>query len=147
MLCIFIFKSKIYNILHISTISRLHSKYLPTLPKSTGGHPKKLSPTNIHHAIHLITSRKAETAVDIAKTLQTITNNSISAHTVWRSLKSAGIKAVVKKKPLLSKRHMKERLDFAFTHQYWTLDDWRRVIWSDETKINCLGSDGRKWVL
>ena len=56
------------------------------------------------------------------------------------------MKAVVKKKKLLfSKRHMKERLDFALAHQYWTLDDWRRVIWSDETKINCLGSDGRKW--
>jgi transposase len=130
----------------ISTISRICSKYLPTLPKSTGGHPKKLSPTNTCHAVHLITSGKAETAVDIAKTLQTITNNPISAHTVQRSLKSAGMKAVVKKKkPLLSKRHMKERLDFALAHQYWTLDDWRRVIWSDETKINCLGSDGRKW--
>ena len=41
------------------------------------------------------------------------------------------MKAVVKKKkPLLSKRHMKERLDFALG----TLDDWRRVIWSDETR-------------
>ena len=115
----------------INTISRLHSKYLPTLQTSTGGHPKKFSPTNICHAVHSITSGKAETAVDIAKTLQTITNNSISAHTVWRSLKSAGMKAVVKKKPLLSKRHMKERLDFALAHQYWTLDDWRRIIWSD----------------
>ena len=25
------------------------------------------------------------------------------------------------------------------------MDDWKRVIWSDETKINCLGSDGHKW--
>ena len=56
------------------------------------------------------------------------------------------MKAVAKKKkPLLSKRHMKERLDFALAHQYWTSDDCRRVIWSDETKINHLGSDGRKW--
>jgi hypothetical protein len=26
------------------------------------------------------------------------------------------------------------------------VEDWKRVIWSDETKINRLGSDGRKWV-
>ena len=26
------------------------------------------------------------------------------------------------------------------------MDDWKKVIWSDETKINCLGSDGCKWV-
>ena len=38
-----------------------------------------------------------------------------------------------------------ERLDFAYTHKDWTLEDWKRVVWSDETKINRLGSDGRKW--
>ena len=26
------------------------------------------------------------------------------------------------------------------------MDDWKTVVWSDETKINRLGSDGRKWV-
>ena len=31
-------------------------------------------------------------------------------------------------------------------HKDWTLEDWKRVVWSDETKINCLGSDCRKWV-
>ena len=57
------------------------------------------------------------------------------------------MKAVVKRKrPLLSKRHRRERLDFALAHQDWTVDDWKKVVWSDETKINRLGSDGRKWV-
>jgi hypothetical protein len=46
----------------------------------------------------------------------------------------------------LSKRHKKARLDWAVAHQYWTVDDWKRVVFSDETKINCLGSDGRKFV-
>ena len=26
------------------------------------------------------------------------------------------------------------------------MEDWKRVIWSDETKINRLGYDGREWV-
>ena len=26
------------------------------------------------------------------------------------------------------------------------MEDWKRVTWSDGTKINCLGSYGRKWV-
>ena len=25
------------------------------------------------------------------------------------------------------------------------MEDWKPVIWSDKTKINCIGSDGRKW--
>jgi DDE superfamily endonuclease len=56
------------------------------------------------------------------------------------------MKAVVlKKKPHLTRRHRKERLDFAIAHQYWTMEDWKTVVWSDETKVNRLGSDGRKW--
>ena len=55
-------------------------------------------------------------------------------------------KAVVKQKhPILPKHHRRERLDFALSHQDWTVDDWKHVIWSDETKINHIGSDGRKW--
>jgi len=54
------------------------------------------------------------------------------------------MKAVVKtKKLLLTKRHRKERLDFALAHQDWTVEDWKTVVWSDETKINRLGSDGK----
>jgi len=132
---------------HHTTIIRLHSKHFPDLHKSSGGHPHKLSPTDIRHATHLIGSGKAENAVQLAKTLQDIKNIPISSQTVRNYLKGTGMKAVVKKKrPLLSKRHQKERLEFAESHQHWTLDDWKRVIWSDETKINCLGSDGRKWV-
>ena len=57
------------------------------------------------------------------------------------------MKAVVKKKlPLLSKRHRENQMDFALAHKDWTVKYWKRVIWSDETKINHLGSDGRKWV-
>ena len=36
-------------------------------------------------------------------------------------------------------------LDFALAHKDWTLEDWKHVILSDETKINLLGSDGKKW--
>ena len=132
---------------HTSTISRLRSKHRSTLSKSIGGCPSKLSPSNIHYAIRLITTQKAENAVQITKTLGDITNQPLSSKTVRRCLKKAGMKAVVKKKrPLLSKKHRRNRLDFALAHKDWTLEDWKRVIWSDETKINHLGSDGRKWV-
>jgi transposase len=75
------------------------------------------------------------------------TTANISADTIRRALKEAGLKAITKKKkPRLLKRHIRQRLDFALRHQYWTTEDWKCVIWSDETKINRLGSDGRKWV-
>ncbi|KAG0778309.1 hypothetical protein G6F16_005185 [Rhizopus arrhizus] len=36
----------------------------------------------------------------------------------------------------------KARLEWALAHRYWTIDDWRKVIFSDESKINVWGSDG-----
>jgi DDE superfamily endonuclease len=53
---------------------------------------------------------------------------------------------VKRKRPFLKPAHRKARLEFAERHQEWTMEDWKRVIWSDETKINHLGSDGRKYV-
>jgi transposase len=130
-----------------SVISRIRSQYCPNLPKNPTGRPTKLSSTNVQHAVHLITSQKADNAVEISRTLRNITNQPLTAQTVRRHLKTIGMKAVVKKKqPLLKKRHKQARLDFALTHKHWTIEDWRRVVWSDETKINRMGSDGRKWV-
>ena len=77
--------------------------------------------------------------------LRDITNTPLSPQTVRGHLKKAGLKAVVRKnKPLLTPRHRRNRLDHAIAHQDWTVDDWKRVTLSDETKVNRLGSDGRK---
>ena len=31
--------------------------------------------------------------------------------------------------------YRKERLDFAIRHQHWTLEDWKKVVWSDESQM------------
>jgi len=130
-----------------ATISRIRSRHRPYLTKAPGGHPAKLSDANIQHALRLIGSGRAENAVQVTKVLQDIVNQPLSAQTVRNGMKKEGMKAVVKRKrPLLTKRHMRDRLDFAIAHKDWTVEDWRKVVWSDETKINRLGSDGRKWV-
>ena len=102
----------------IDTISRLRSKEHSNLQKSTGGHPSKLSSTNIHYAQHLITSGKVDNAVQVTRALTTIINQPLSANTVRLHLKNAGMKAVVKSKhPLLSTRYHKACLDFAYAHK------------------------------
>jgi len=93
---------------HTSTICRLHSKHRSSLQKSSGGYPSLLFPANIQHGVHLITFLKAENAVQVSKTLNSIINQSISAKTVHCHLSSAGMKAVVKKKhPTLKPHHRK----------------------------------------
>jgi hypothetical protein len=49
----------------------------------------------------------------------------------------SGFYSVTKKKvPMLEKTHRLKRLEFAHYHENWTVEDFKRVLWSDETKIN-----------
>jgi hypothetical protein len=50
------------------------------------------------------------------------------------------------KKPLLQIRHRKARLTFAEKYVDWTVEDWRRVLWSDETKMCLFGPDEGDWM-
>ena len=75
-----------------STITRLHKNHLPYIPVSSSSCPLKLSDTNIRHVSYLISSGKANTAVDVTKTLSTITSQSISTQTTQRCLKNYGLK-------------------------------------------------------
>ena len=110
--------------LHVSTISRLCSKECLELQKAVGGRPSKLSSANIHHTIHLISSGKAENAVQVTKALTNVVNQPLSATTVHQHLKKTGMKAVVKSKhPLLSAKHYKACLDYAYAHKDWTVED------------------------
>ena len=102
---------------HLSTISRHRFKEHSELQKSTEGCSKKLFPSNICHAIHLISTQRAENAVQVTKTLFNIINQPLSPSITCLYLKKAGMKAVVKTKhPLLSAKHQKARLDFAPMH-------------------------------
>ena len=73
-----------------SPITRLCKKHLPHIPISSGGYLPKLSDTNIRHVSYLISSDNTNTAVDVTKTLSTITSQSISTQTTWRYLKNYG---------------------------------------------------------
>jgi len=69
-----------------------------------------------------------------------------TAQTVRRALRSAGFRAKKKiPKPALSAKNKKLRLSFAKSHKDWTVVDWQRCVFSDETKINRFNSDGLSW--
>lgn len=50
------------------------------------------------------------------------------------------------KKPLLTMKHRKARLQFARNHLNWETSRWKTVLFSDESKFNLIGSDGMKRV-
>ncbi len=49
--------------------------------------------------------------------------------------------------PLLSAKNRKRRLQFAQAHQNWTVEDWKNVAWSDDSRFLLWHSDGRVRIL
>ena len=127
-----------------STVDRVRAKTRLYAQKGLGGRPAKLTATDKRRLVRMLTSGKADNAAQLMQELKNTIKINVSTDTVRRALKEAGLKAVAKKKkPRLLPRHIRQRLDFALRHQHWTVEDRKRVIFSDETKINRLGLDGR----
>jgi transposase len=60
----------------------------------------------------------------------------VSRRTVYRMLRKEGFKLYKElSKPGLTKAMMKAQLEFCKAYEHWTLEDWKRVIWTDETSI------------
>jgi transposase len=130
-----------------TTVMRERARLRPNTQKRKAGRPAKLTIADKRNIVRNLMAGKADTAVQLARNLGDSTKVQISPDTVRCALKEAGMKAVTKKKkPRLQSRHIRQRLEFGLRHQHWTVEDWKRVIWSDETKINRLGSDGWEWV-
>ena len=141
--------SKIHDLTGVatSTIGEIHQNLRPNHATASPGRPTILSSSDIRHANRLIGTGTADNTVQVTKVLQNIKNQTFSSQTTCNHMRKAGFKAKTKiKKPLLKSDHKKARLEFAIAHQHWTVEDWKRVVWSDETKFNRIGSDGRKWV-
>ena len=97
-----------------------------------GGCLRKLTTTNITFAKCGIWTRKITDVVHAAKVLSTINNQNITPQTVRNTLKATRTTAVAKqKKPLLTRKHRSARLEFAERYLEWTVDDWKKVWWSN----------------
>ena len=59
--------------------------------------------------------------------------HTLSRRTVQSYLKTAGyLRFKARRKPVLTQKHKDARLRWAREHVDWTLEDWIRVIWTDE---------------
>ena len=45
---------------------------------------------------------------------------------------------IAKKKPFISEKNRKARLRFARKHKNWNVNDWKKVLWSDESMFTLL---------
>jgi hypothetical protein len=127
-----------------STISDYKRKWFPEMKSLPSGRHGIVNVTGRNYIRKLILGA-FKTAKDVERYLNDV-GMKISYSRCLKLLKSLNFQAEIKKKkPFLNKKHMIQRLNWAKAHQSWTKDDWKRMIFSDETKINVWGSDGCKY--
>jgi Transposase len=68
----------------------------------------------------------------------------ISPKTAKRYIKLEGFKAATARRvPFISKINKETRLSFAQKYILEPIEFWKRIIWTDETKLNQYSSDGK----
>jgi transposase len=128
------------------SVHKIREKYRPDAERSRGGRPAKITATEQRRLARLIASGQVTTAVQLKNLHNLHARTAVCANTVRRALKNCGLRPINRpKKPRLIPRHKALRLQFARRYQHWTNEDWKRVVWSDETKVNRIGSDGCRW--
>jgi transposase len=129
-----------------TTVNKVSKEFLNDRNKSKGGRPRKLTEADKRYCVHKVTRGRKDNAVQVKNEMIQDIGVNVSAQTVRRALQSRGMGSLPKeKKPALKEKNRIARLKWAKKYKDWTIDDWRRCIFSDETKINRYNSDGRVW--
>lgn len=89
-------------------------------------------------------SKKRATAAKVTAELNQHLDSPVSVITVRRHLHKQNIygRAAIPK-PLVTNVNAKRRLQWCHTHKTWSIDKWKKVIWSDESSFTLFPTTGR----
>ena len=75
------------------------------------------------------------TAVQLTQIFNQGSSQQISARNMRRELQRTGMHSRVPvRTPLMYAHHAKIRLQWCRERRHWTSEDWKRVMWSDESR-------------
>jgi len=107
---------------------------LKDLPKK--GRPSIIDDGTKRLLTRLVLRGEVTSATELAQVALRHHQVDISASTARRLLHEQGLSVRhTIKKPLLTVDHKRKRLEYALAHRDWTVNHWKRIIFSDETVI------------
>ena len=133
-------KTKIAKQLNVSrrTVYRWckHAQSGSDMKKKKGsGRKPKLNLSERVLMKRLTLGKQCKTGNEVRRELEN--RMSVFLKTVCNTLNELGIHSyTMSKVPAMTRRQKQARLTFAREHVSWTLDDWKKVVFSDETKVN-----------
>lgn len=135
----------------LNTVAKIVQKYKKTgivLNQKGQGRKKKTTQRIDRAIVKMAQNNRRLSGPKITSEIKKQFGIDVNPQTIRNRLNDAGFKGKkAVKKPLLSNKNVKRRLNWAKEHKLWTEEQWKRVIWSDETRILLFGSDGiiRTW--
>jgi transposase len=131
--------------LPLSTVHRWISRYEQTksvVRKPGSGRPRKTSARSDRILYRLARTQGFATSNELLKHWQT----AVSSRTVLRRLHERNLRQYRPcRVPLLTKEHNRARLNWAMSRCHWRVQ-WKRTIWSDESRFLLHPVDGRRVV-
>ncbi len=92
----------------------------------------------------LVRDYRKATVIQITTRYNQGMQHTISERTTRRTLKQMSYSSRRPHRvPLLSATNRKRRLKFTQAYQNWTIEDWKNIAWSDESRFLLWHSDGR----
>lgn len=111
------------------------------------GRPPKITPRIKRHIVHESKKNRNLTAVDISKTVIDNFTTQVTPRRVSQILSDAGLHGRrAAKKPLLTQKQMKKRLEWARMYEKWSPKDWECVVWSDESPFTLFQGSRSQYV-
>jgi ketohexokinase/beta-glucosidase len=115
-----------------------------------GKHSKKTTEEMDEFIISEVEKNRKLLPSQIRVMLQNKFGVSISLTQIKVRLRNAGFKGrVCVRKPLLRPINKLKRLVWAIQHQNWTVEQWQRVLWTDEKKFELFNSkrhSSKRWM-
>ena len=116
-----------------------------TAPRS--GRPPVTTPRDERSLERLVKQDRHTTAKSLTKKWNKVTEKDVSVMTTRRRLHSLGyIGRQARKKPYISSKNKKKRMEWARVMRKKNLAYWKKVVFTDESKIKISRSDGRVFV-
>jgi transposase len=115
--------------------------------KEYSGRPRLTTKREDRNIVQMSKQDCRRSSVQIAAEFLTAHGSKLSVTSIKRRLLDAGLYGRHPvKKPLISEKNRLARLRFAKQHLHWSINDWKKVVWTDESKFLLFGSDGINYV-
>ena len=103
--------------------------------KPRSSRPRKLSSQDIRHIIRYIWTDRHTRRITL-NSLKKVFSLNIHENTLRSALKEAGIQhRIARRRSFLNNHNKQQRLKFAREHKNWKVEDWARVIFTDEMAV------------